>query len=211
MIAVEKPSPAATRYPEWLKRAFDLLLSIALAIVLLPLGLLVAFAVRLNSPGPALFRQQRVGKNGQLFRLYKFRSMRIGDSGITVTAEGDSRITSLGRFLRHLKIDELPQLINVIKGDMSLVGPRPEVPEYVERYTPEQREVLTIRPGITGPAQLEFRDEEKLLAGRPDVKSFYLSEVMPRKLEIDRQYVRERSLILDIKILLRTAAAVLRR
>ncbi len=211
MIVVESPLTAATQYPEWIKRGFDLLLSILLAVVVIPLGFIVACAVKLTSPGPALFRQQRVGKDGRLFWLYKFRSMYIGDSDIKVTAEGDSRITPLGKFLRRLKIDELPQLINVFKSEMSLVGPRPEVPEYVGQYTAEQREVLTVHPGITGLAQLEFRDEERLLAGRLDVKSFYLSEVMPRKLEIDRQYVRERTLSLDIKILLRTAVAVFRR
>ena len=152
-----------------------------------------------------------LGKEGRVFWLYKFRSMRAGDSEINVTAEGDSRITTVGRFLRRVKMDELPQLINVIKGEMSLVGPRPEVPEYVERYSAEQREILSVRPGITGLAQLEFRDEERLLAGRSDVKSFYLAEVMPQKLEIDRRYVRERSLLLDVVILFRTAGAVLKR
>jgi lipopolysaccharide/colanic/teichoic acid biosynthesis glycosyltransferase len=211
MIAVERPSMSASRYPDWIKRAFDLTISAFLGILLLPFGLVVALVVRINSPGPAFFLQQRVGRKGQLFWLYKFRSMRAGKSGPNVTAGGDHRITPLGRILRNWKIDELPQLINVVRGDMSLVGPRPEVPEYVERYNDEQRQVLTVRPGITGIAQLEFRNEEKMLEGKPDAQAYYLSDIMPRKLELDMRYVRELSLGLDIKILFRTAAAVLRR
>jgi lipopolysaccharide/colanic/teichoic acid biosynthesis glycosyltransferase len=193
------------------KRAFDILMAGLLLLCLLPLLLILAALVRLSSPGPVLFRQQRVGKDGRLFWLYKFRSMRVADAGPSVTASGDDRITPVGRFLRKWKLDELPQLVNVFKGDMSLVGPRPEVPEYVARYTEEQREVLSVRPGITGVSQLAYRDEEALLAGREDIDAFYTNMVMPAKLALDLRYVREWTLRADLMILLKTVIQVLRR
>ena len=211
MIALERPTPNARRYPDWQKRTLDLVLTLPSFLLLLPLGLLLAVLVKAGSPGPALFRQQRVGRDGRLFWLYKFRSMRAGSGGLSVTAGDDNRVTPLGKLLRKWKLDELPQLLNVLRGEMSLVGPRPEVPEYVAAYTDEQRGVLAANPGVTGLSQLEFRNEEALLAGRDDVRGFYLAEVMPRKLEIDLRYLRDRSLRLDLLIILRTIAVIIRR
>jgi lipopolysaccharide/colanic/teichoic acid biosynthesis glycosyltransferase len=211
MIAIDRSVPANSRYPEWMKRAVDLLLCVPFMLLAIPFALLAAIAVKATSPGPALFRQQRVGRNGRLFRLYKFRTMRLGDSGPNVTAQGDARITPVGQILRKSKLDELPQFINVLRGDMSLVGPRPEVPEYVAHYSPEQRRVLAVRPGITGISQLEFRNEEAMLADREDVPSFYIQEIMPRKLELDLRYVLEHTLWMDLGILVRTVVAVLLR
>lgn len=196
---------------EGLHRLFDVFVSGTALILLSPALLLLALLVRLSSPGPALFRQQRVGRNGELFWLFKFRSMRVGSDGPAVTAGGDSRITPIGRRLRQWKLDELPQLFNVVRGDMALVGPRPEAPKYVRHYTEEQRQVLAVRPGITGVSQLEFRHEEALLAGHDDVESVYIHTILPVKLSLDLRYVRERTLGGDIVILLRTVLVLLRR
>lgn len=191
-----------------LKRALDLAIAALLLLILAPLMLLLAAAVRYSSPGPALFRQQRVGRGGRLFWLYKFRTMRADPSGPAITAAGDRRITPIGRWLRRSKLDELPQLLNVLRGEMSLVGPRPEVPRYVERYTPDQRAVLAVRPGITGPSQISFRDEERLLASAEKPEAYYVDVLMPQKLAIDLQYVRHPSLTRDLQLLLRTTLAV---
>jgi len=192
-------------------RAIDVAGSLALLIVLSPLLLVIAVLVRLSSPGPVLYRQRRVGRGGHPFELLKFRSMRASGGGPRVTAGGDVRVTCVGRVLRQWKLDELPQLWNVVRGEMALVGPRPEVPEYVKHYTPEQREVLSVRPGVTGLTQLVFRNEEALLAGRADVERYYLEHILPLKLDLDRQYVASRSLAGDLLILLRTVLHVLRR
>jgi lipopolysaccharide/colanic/teichoic acid biosynthesis glycosyltransferase len=193
-----------------LKRGFDALGAALLLLVFSPVLLVVAILVKLSSPGPVLFRQQRVGKNGHLFWIYKFRSMSVNNVGPSVTSGTDSRITPIGRFLRKFKFDELPQLFNVFKGDMSLVGPRPEVQKYVDHYTEAEREALSVPPGITGLTQLEYRDEEKLLAGREDVERFYIDVVMRQKLEIDLRYVRTRTFWGDFKILLQTLVAIVR-
>jgi lipopolysaccharide/colanic/teichoic acid biosynthesis glycosyltransferase len=170
-----------------------------------------AVAVKLDGPGPVIYRGVRVGRGGAPFRLNKFRTM-VPDaesSGPAVTAAGDGRVTSVGRWLRRLKFDELPQFINVLAGDMSVVGPRPEHPEFVARYDDSQRQVLTLRPGITSLASVEFSDEESLLAG--DNGQSYLDDVMPAKLALDLEYVRRQSLLLDLRIVGRTAGVVLRR
>lgn len=214
MPTAAKASPAVRRPDrpdDTLKRAFDAVVAGLALIVLSPLLLLLALLVRLSSPGPAFYRQKRVGRGGVLFDVLKFRSMRVGNSGPSVTAGNDPRITPIGARLRQWKLDELPQLINVLRGEMSLVGPRPEVERYVRHYTPEQRGVLEVRPGITGVSQLEFRHEETLLAGRDDVEAFYISTVMPAKLALDLRYVRERTLLGDIRLLLRTALAIFRK
>jgi lipopolysaccharide/colanic/teichoic acid biosynthesis glycosyltransferase len=190
------------------KRAVDLVGAALLLLALSPVMLLLAALVRFSSPGPIFFRQHRVGQGGSHFALLKFRTMRVAGTGPSVTARGDDRITPVGRWLRRWKLDELPQLVNVFRGEMSLVGPRPEVPEYVRRYTEEQRRVLAVRPGVTGVSQLEFRHEEALLAGRDDVEAFYLDAVMPAKLRLDLRYVRERTLVEDLRLLLRTVAAI---
>lgn len=199
------------RADEVAKRLLDVCIAGLLLLLLLPLMLVIALLVRLSSPGPVLFRQQRVGKDGRLFWLYKFRTMRVASGGPSVTASGDSRITPIGCRLRQWKLDEFPQLLNVLRGEMSLVGPRPEVPQYTEHYTEEQRQVLSVRPGITGVAQLEFRHEETLLAGREDVETYYISTVMPAKLCLDLRYVRERTLLGDLCLLWRTLLILFQR
>ena len=191
-----------------IKRGFDITIAVLLLIVLAPVFVAIILAVRMTSSGGAFFRQQRVGQNGELFWLYKFRSMRANTGGIAITADSDPRITSIGKLLRQSKLDELPQLWNVFKGEMSLVAPRPEVARYVAHYTDEQRKVLCVRPGITGAAQLEYRVEEKVLAGRNDVEAFYIHNVMPAKLAIDLRYVHERSFWSDIRILFHTLRAI---
>jgi lipopolysaccharide/colanic/teichoic acid biosynthesis glycosyltransferase len=194
------------------KRALDLLISVWGLLLLSPLLLLLALWIKLDSRGPILYRGQRVGKDGRPFIMYKFRTMVLGAErrGPAVTYKDDPRITSAGRFLRQTKLDELPQLLNVLRGEMSLVGPRPEDPKYVALYTPEQRLVLSVKPGITGPTQLEYRDEASLLQGE-GVDEEYVSRLMPEKLKLDLEYVRTRSLLLDLKILWRTVATLLLR
>jgi len=182
-------------------------------LLLAPLLLLATVAVKLSSPGPILFRQERVGRGGRRFLLLKFRSMRIGaeSQGALVTGSGDARVTPVGRWLRRTKLDELPQLWNVVRGDMSLVGPRPEVPRYVAHYTAGQRRVLEVRPGITDPATLAFRNEEQLLGSVPvdQRESFYINEILPRKLEINLEYLAKDGVAQDLAVLLRTVAALL--
>lgn len=194
-----------------LKRLFDIGVAASALLLLSPLLLLLALLIRLDSAGPALFRQIRVGRGGKLFRILKFRTMRhtVRPAGPALTAGSDPRITRLGETLRKWKLDELPQLINVVRGEMSLVGPRPEVPRYVSRYDETQRRVLEVRPGITDPASVEFRSESELLAGRRDPESFYIEQVMPKKLELNLRYIEQRSFLLDLQIILLTVARVL--
>jgi lipopolysaccharide/colanic/teichoic acid biosynthesis glycosyltransferase len=197
------------------KRLFDIVLSLSGLLLLSPLLLVIAAWVRLDSRGPIIFRQRRVGRAGATFEILKFRTMfqtsETDDSGIRITVAGDCRITGSGRHLRRYKLDELPQLMNVLRGDMSLVGPRPEVPEYVQHYPPETREeVLSVRPGITDLASLEFRHEERILAAAADPAQAYVDEILPAKLARCCDYVRQQSLWLDIVILWRTLLAVFR-
>jgi lipopolysaccharide/colanic/teichoic acid biosynthesis glycosyltransferase len=193
-----------------IKRAFDILASATALLLLLPLLLVLAIAVALGSPGGAFFRQVRVGKGGNEFRLFKFRSMRPGSEAkgqITVGGR-DPRITGVGHFLRKTKLDELPQLINILRGDMSIVGPRPEVPKYVAMYTAEQRQVLSVRPGLSSLASIEYINENDVLGSSSDPERTYVEEVMPAKLALDLQYVREQSLGLDLRIIFRTVARI---
>jgi lipopolysaccharide/colanic/teichoic acid biosynthesis glycosyltransferase len=169
-----------------------------------PLLLACAAAVRFSSRGPVFFRQRRVGIGGRPFDVLKFRTMIDGNAGPLVTAAGDPRITSAGRWLRRWKLDELPQFFNVLKGEMSLVGPRPEVPAYVARYNATQQTALAHKPGITSPASLTFLDEEAVLAAQRDRESYYATVLLPQKLEIDLDYCRNVSLAADLRILLRT-------
>jgi FlaA1/EpsC-like NDP-sugar epimerase/lipopolysaccharide/colanic/teichoic acid biosynthesis glycosyltransferase len=174
-------------------------------LLLLPVLLAVALAIKLDSRGPILFTQRRIGRGGTPFKLYKFRSMFAGsEQGAVITADGDRRITRVGRLLRPSRLDELPQLVNVLKGDMSFVGPRPEAPEVVARYTAEQRHILDVRPGLTGPTQLASLDEAARLPEDIDPTEYYVRHVMPRKVELDLQYIRSRSLGNDLRILLST-------
>ncbi len=195
-----------------MKRFLDLVVSGAGLVMMSPVLLAAAIAIKLESPGPAFYSGRRVGKDGRPFQIVKLRTMRPGADrqGPAVTAGDDPRITAVGRLLRRTKIDELPQLLNVLKGEMSLVGPRPEHPDYVERYTPEQRRVLSVRPGITGPTALAFVDEEELLRGT-DAQAVYLDQVMPQKLAVDLEYVDKASLAGDIRLLGRTVLVLLRR
>jgi FlaA1/EpsC-like NDP-sugar epimerase/lipopolysaccharide/colanic/teichoic acid biosynthesis glycosyltransferase len=187
------------------KRAFDLCGAMLVLLASLPLFVIVAIAVKLDSPGPIFFTQVRVGRHGRRFRLYKFRSMVVNaDRGPVIAAAGDQRITRVGRLLRASRIDELPQLLNVLRGDMSLVGPRPEAPSLVDRYTTEQREVLEMRPGITGPTQLISLDESARLPRGGDSTEYYVRHLLPRKLESDLGYVKTHTFFGDIRILLQT-------
>ncbi|QYZ67967.1 MAG: sugar transferase [Gammaproteobacteria bacterium (ex Lamellibrachia satsuma)] len=193
------------------KRLFDLLLTLPGLLLLLPLMAVIALWVRLDSPGPVLFRQQRVGRGGVSFALLKFRSMRVDAEklGPKVTVGADPRITRSGQLLRKSKLDELPQLFNVVMGQMSLVGPRPEVPEYVAHYPAEIHDkVLSVLPGITDLASIEFRNENAMLEGADDPVATYLNEIMPIKLDYYVSYVEQRSLWLDLKIIFRTFWAV---
>lgn len=196
------------------KRLFDLLLSTLGLLVLAPLLLLIALAVKLDSSGPVFFRQERVGRFGQLFRIHKFRTMRhdpVG-KGPQITVGADSRITRVGAFLRRSKLDELPQLIDVWVGSMSLVGPRPEVPRYVAHYPVAMREkVLSVRPGITDIASIEYRDESSVLARATDPEQAYIHEVLPHKLALAAQYVEQSSLWLDVRLIARTVLAIVGR
>jgi len=196
------------------KRLFDLLLSALALLILSPLMLALWLAVRAGSSGPAIFRQVRVGRGGRPFRILKFRTMTTAQAADSpaVTTSDDARITRVGALLRRWKLDELPQLVNVLRGDMSFVGPRPEVPKYVALYPPELRDqIFSVRPGITDEASIEFRSEGDLLAGAPDPEKRYLEEILPRKLEMYARYARERSFGGDLRILLRTVARVVRR
>jgi lipopolysaccharide/colanic/teichoic acid biosynthesis glycosyltransferase len=194
-----------------MKRVFDLVVAICGLVVLSPSLLLLAILIRLTSRGPVLYAAWRVGRSGRLFRIYKFRTM-IADAarrGPGITGAGDPRVTGVGAFLRRTKVDELPQLLNVVKGDMSLVGPRPEAPRYVRSYTPEQQRVLAVRPGITSPASVGHRDEGRLLCG-PDCERTYVAEVLPHKLRIELAYLDRRSFWTDLGIIAETFRALFR-
>jgi lipopolysaccharide/colanic/teichoic acid biosynthesis glycosyltransferase len=196
---------------EFAKRVVDAAVSFTLLAVLAPLLAAIALAIAFNSPGPVLYAGERVGRRGRRFRILKFRTMRADAerSGPSSTSEDDPRITRPGRFLRRYKLDELPQLINVLRGEMSLVGPRPQVPWAVELYTPEQRELLTVRPGITDWASLRFRNEGEILRGSPDPDRDYLEKIAPEKIRLGLEYVRRRSLRTDLEILALTVKTLL--
>ena len=192
------------------KRVLDVAASATGLIVLSPALLAIASLVRVSSRGPALFRQERIGRAGMPFRLLKFRTMVVGERGPQVTAAGDKRVTSLGRILRHYKLDELPQLINVLRGDMSLVGPRPEVRRYVERFASDYERILRVRPGITDFAAIEFRDEEAILAKATDPEREYVESILPTKIRLYDKYLNRMSLMTDLAILTRTFLSVMR-
>jgi lipopolysaccharide/colanic/teichoic acid biosynthesis glycosyltransferase len=196
------------------KRLFDLLLSSIGLLLLAPLLLLIAALIKLDSPGPVMFRQERVGRFGQPFRIHKFRTMRHepAGQGLQITVGADRRITRVGGFLRASKLDELPQLLDVWLGDMSLVGPRPEVPRYVAHYPADLREkVLSVRPGITDIASIEYRDESAVLARAADPEHAYIHEVLPHKLALAARYVERSSIGLDVWLIWRTVVAIVRR
>jgi lipopolysaccharide/colanic/teichoic acid biosynthesis glycosyltransferase len=190
----------------------DLMGALVLIPVAIPLMGVIALLIKATSPGPVLFRQRRLGKGGAVFQLLKFRTMCHGrpHAGSGLTQRGDSRITSVGRLLRRCKLDELPQLFNVLRGEMSLVGPRPDLPVYFEGLNGELRRVLDLPPGITGAASLKFRNEEALLAQVPpeQLESFYVKALLPQKIELELGYARNASAFSDAAIVFRTAAAV---
>lgn len=196
-----------------LKRAFDVIASASGLLLLSPLLVFIALWVKIDSPGPVFFRQERVGRNGKHFRIHKFRTMTQlqATSSLQITVGGDARITRSGHFLRHYKLDELPQLIDVLCGAMSIVGPRPEVPRYVAMYPADVRSiVLSVRPGITDLASIEYRSESELLAQSDNPEHTYIHEVMPAKLAYCVQYVQRQSLWLDLQIVFRTFLAIVR-
>ena len=194
-----------------LKRIFDIILSLLGLIILLPFMLIIAILIKLDSKGPIFFKQVRVTKNGREFEIFKYRTMRVGsDKYSQITVGKDNRITKIGAFLRKYKLDEIPQLINVLLGDMSLVGPRPEVPQYVVLYTDEQKEILKVRAGITDYASIEFSDENDLLASEEDPEKAYIEKVMPKKIELNKKYITEISILTDIKIILLTIKKILK-
>jgi lipopolysaccharide/colanic/teichoic acid biosynthesis glycosyltransferase len=187
------------------KRAFDVISAGMALVVLSPVLLGVALAIRLRDGSPVLFRQRRVGRHGELFVLLKFRTMRPDAApGGGLTIGDDPRVTPLGRFLRRHKVDELPQLVNVLKGDMSVVGPRPELEEFVAAYPDDYREILRLRPGLTDLASIKYRDEAALLAGSADPRRTYLEDVLPDKIRLAKEYLRTRSLALDLRVIART-------
>lgn len=196
------------------KRVFDLLLSVLFLGLTFPFLILIAIAIKVDSPGPVLFRGKRVGREGAEFDILKFRTMveSAKSKGPGLTGKGDPRVTRVGKFLRMYKLDEIPQLLNVLRGEMSLVGPRPEDPRYVECYTPEQRGVFSVLPGIASPAAVQYRHEEDLLAEVPaeDLDRVYQQEILPEKLALDLEYVENRSLLLDLKTLWGAVVRVLK-
>lgn len=196
-----------------MKRILDVCVAAVAVVVLSPFFLMIALAVRLSSPGPVLYTQERIGLNGRSFRMLKFRSMvRNADRmAANVSATSDPRVTRFGAFLRKYYLDESPQLFNVLKGDMSLVGPRPETPEFVALYTPEERRVLTVRPGIAGPSTIAFMDEADLLDQVDDPEAYYVVAVMHERVRLDLEYLGHRSFVYDVRLLVKQLVAILRK
>ena len=189
-----------------IKRIFDIICSGLGLVILSPFLLFVAIRIKMGSEGPVFFKQIRVGEKGKEFKILKFRTMVVDAEklGRQITVGNDNRITKIGAFLRKYKIDELPQLINVFKGDMSLVGPRPEVPRYVKMYTEEQRKVLDVKPGITDLASIRYRDENELLGKAENPDEFYINTIMPDKLALNVEYINKSNIFFDIYIIIKT-------
>ena len=198
-------------YLRYGKRYFDLSVSIVSLVILLPVFLLVAVAIKLEDGGPVFFFQERVGRNFSTFKVVKFRTMTTDPkvAGPLVTSENDKRITKVGKILRKLKIDELPQIFNVLRGEMSIVGPRPEVPKYVKLFEKDYRKLLTVRPGMTGYASVVFRNEEQILSRYTEPETGYVTEILPKKIKLELIYVSRVSFIFDIKIFLWTFLKVI--
>ena len=193
------------------KRIFDIVISFAGLLILFPFILIIALLIKIDSKGPVFFKQVRVTKDAREFKIFKYRTMRVGsDKYSQITVGKDNRITKVGAFLRKYKLDEIPQLINVLIGDMSLVGPRPEVPKYVALYTDEQKEILKVRAGIKDYASIEFSDENDLLASEEEPEKAYIEKIMPKKIELNKKYLSEISILTDIKIILLTIKKILK-
>ena len=191
---------------QFIKRTFDIVMSLIGIIILSPIFIIVSILIKIDSPGNILFLQKRVGRYGKEFNIYKFRTM-ISDAeklGKQITVGEDSRITKIGAILRKFKIDELPQLFNVLNGDMSLVGPRPEVPKYVKLYSEEQKKVLNVRPGITDMASLRYRDENDILGKVDNPEEYYINVIMQDKLNLNLEYIEKSNIIFDISLILKT-------
>jgi len=195
------------------KHAFDISGALISLIILSPVFLVCTILAKFQSPGPVFYRAKRVGRCGRIFSMYKFRTMfaNAESMGSSLTTYKDPRITKIGDFLRRTKLDELPQLLNVLKGDMSIIGPRPEAPAYVKYYNDEQRRVLSVRPGITGPSQLENRNEELKLKGQSNPERYYITKLLPEKLNIDLNYIENQNFILDLQVIFKTIRAVIKR
>ena len=188
-----------------MKRLFDLVLSICGILFLLPFFIIVSVLIKLDSPGGIIFKQTRVTKGGKEFKIFKFRTMRPDtEKQGQITIGADNRITSVGNFLRKTKLDELPQLFNIVMGDMSFVGPRPEVPKYVAMYNKNQKEILNVRAGITDYASIYFSNESEILGKQKEPETFYIEKIMPYKIELNKKYIKEAGLITDIKIIFLT-------
>lgn len=194
-----------------MRRLVESVVAGAVLAILSPLLAVVSAMIKRDSPGPVIFRQQRVGLRGETFDILKFRTMRASEDGAQVTASGDPRITRVGQWLRSTKLDELPQLVNVVRGEMGLVGPRPELPRFVAQWPEQDRDLLlSVRPGITDPASIVFRRESELLAAQADPERYYVDVLLPQKVGLYRDYVDRRSVGTDVVIVLRTLASVVR-
>ena len=195
------------------KRYFDLILSIPSLIILSPIFLITAILIKLDTSGPIVFSHERAGRDGKPFKLYKFRTM-VKDAskkGLSITPANDPRVTKIGKVLRKFKMDEMLQIINVVKGDMSVIGPRPEIKKYTDRFKKDYREILKIKPGMTDYALIAFRNEEKILSKFDDIEEGYIKEVLPEKIKLYRKYMEEMGLLTDVKIFLKTVLEILRR
>ena len=196
-----------------MKRIFDIVSCTLAVLLLLPFEIIIALCIVCGSKGGVFYRQTRVGLNGKDFKLLKFRTMRpnADQQGLLITVGNDQRITRIGGFLRKYKIDELPQLLNIIKGDMSVVGPRPEVRRYVDLYDERQQRVLTVRPGLTDYASLQYISESELLAKSDDPEKTYIEEIMPAKLELNLQYIENQSFKEDLKLIFKTITSIFKK
>lgn len=194
-----------------MKRFFDIISSFLVLIIFSPFFIIISILIVLESKGGILYRQTRIGKNEIPFTLYKFRSMKAGSDkkGLLTIGTNDTRITRMGKFIRKTKLDEIPQLINVIKGDMSVVGPRPEVEKYVSLYTAEQKKVLLVRPGLTDYASIHYIEENKYLEGFENAEQVYLEKIMPEKLNLNLKYIEEQNFFLDLKLIFKTIGKLL--
>ncbi len=195
-----------------IKRLFDIFFSLLGLSVLLPILLVIAICIKLESKGSIFYRQTRVGKNSQDFKIFKFRTMFVGSDkkGLLTLGDNDSRVTKVGYFLRKYKLDEMPQLINVLQGSMSFVGPRPEVRKYVNHYSQDDLEILQVKPGITDYASIAFRDEAELLKDTDTPEKLYIEDIMPKKIALNKKYIANPSVFTDIKIILKTFLSILK-
>lgn len=195
-----------------IKRVFDILVSLLLLIILLPIFIILSIVIKIDSKGPVFFRQERVTEYGRVFKIFKFRTMVSGADkiGSQVTVKDDCRITRSGKLLRKIRIDEIPQLINILIGDMSFVGTRPEVLKYVELYTNEMKATLLMKAGVTSLASIKFKDEEKLLQSSDDVDKSYIENVLPKKMEYNLEYIKKFNFFYDIKLMFMTVKAIIK-